>query len=243
MPALFAYLIAVGLLVGGGYGALSWLAAPEPVKVVAKAKSKPPPAHYADNSGPTSAQAGPSNDGAREASKPRLAGKSEINGADQAKVASTDKAVSGGQSPSASPEPEPSAVANEQDAKAQASGPAADQQARSAHAEIPQAASGQEAKQKADDAPPAEAKQGDAVPAQEEKQSAVAATAPATAAKTARRPHVRQASRRFEKRRLEVMTLRTIELPDGRRITQLIPYRAGDRDWDDGPAMAFEPDE
>ena len=49
MPALFAYLIALGLLLGGGYGALSWLAAPEPVKVVAKAKSKPPsPPHRAD---------------------------------------------------------------------------------------------------------------------------------------------------------------------------------------------------
>lgn len=48
MPALFAYLIAVALLLGGGYGALSWLAAPEPVKVVAKATPKPPPAppHY-----------------------------------------------------------------------------------------------------------------------------------------------------------------------------------------------------
>jgi hypothetical protein len=42
MPALLAYLIAVGLLLGGGYGALSWLAAPEPVKVVATAKPKPP---------------------------------------------------------------------------------------------------------------------------------------------------------------------------------------------------------
>ncbi len=250
MPALFAYLIAVGLLVGGGYGALSWLAAPEPVKVVAKAKPKPPPAHYADDAGSTPAQARPSNDGASEASKPGLAGKSEVNGADQAKVASTDKAVSSGQPLSASAKPEPPAGANARNANAQASGPAADQQARSVHAGIPQAASGQEAGQKADDAPPAEARQGDAVPAREEKQSAVAAVAPATAAKTARRPNVRQASRRSEKRRLDVMTLRTIELPDGRRMTQLIPYRAGDlprrageRGWDDRPAMAFEPDE
>src|SRR5882757_3141496 len=43
MPALFAYLLAVGLLLGGGYGALSWLTAPEPVKVVVKAKPKQPP--------------------------------------------------------------------------------------------------------------------------------------------------------------------------------------------------------
>ena len=52
MPALFAYLIAVTLLLGGGYGALNWLATPEPVKVVAKATPKPPPPHYADNSIP-----------------------------------------------------------------------------------------------------------------------------------------------------------------------------------------------
>jgi hypothetical protein len=37
MPALFAYLLAIGLLLGGGYGALTWLAAPEPVKIAAKA--------------------------------------------------------------------------------------------------------------------------------------------------------------------------------------------------------------
>src|SRR3981189_635646 len=47
MPALFAYLLAVGLLLGGGYGALSWLAAPEPVKVVAKAKPRPTPPYEA----------------------------------------------------------------------------------------------------------------------------------------------------------------------------------------------------
>ena len=40
MPALFAYLIAIGLLLGGGYGALNWLAAPEPVKVLRKVKPK-----------------------------------------------------------------------------------------------------------------------------------------------------------------------------------------------------------
>jgi hypothetical protein len=38
MPALFAYLLAVCILLGGGYGALNWLAAPEPAKVTAKAK-------------------------------------------------------------------------------------------------------------------------------------------------------------------------------------------------------------
>jgi hypothetical protein len=33
------------------------------------------------------------------------------------------------------------------------------------------------------------------------------------------------------------MTLRTIEFPDGRRITQLIPYRGGER------ALAFQPED
>jgi hypothetical protein len=60
MPALFAYLIAVGLLLGGGYGALSWLAAAEPIKVVAKAKSKPPsPPHDEANAEPASSSASP----------------------------------------------------------------------------------------------------------------------------------------------------------------------------------------
>src|ERR1700675_3247122 len=51
----------------------------------------------------------------------------------------------------------------------------------------------------------------------------VASIAPASAAMTPKRPHGRQASRRSDKRPPpEVMTLRTIELPDGRRMTQLI---------------------
>jgi hypothetical protein len=33
------------------------------------------------------------------------------------------------------------------------------------------------------------------------------------------------------------MTLRTIEFPDGRRVTQLIPYRSG------GRVLAFQPDD
>jgi hypothetical protein len=34
---------------------------------------------------------------------------------------------------------------------------------------------------------------------------------------------------RLEKRHLAVMTLRTIRFPDGRQVTQLIPYRGGAR--------------
>jgi hypothetical protein len=47
---LFAYLLAIGLLLGSGFGALSWLAAPEPVKVTAKARpARPSPPHYPEN--------------------------------------------------------------------------------------------------------------------------------------------------------------------------------------------------
>jgi hypothetical protein len=124
---------------------------------------------------------------------------------------------------------------------------------------MPQPATDQEAKQQVE-APPAAAKRDDSALArreeekhEEEKRSAqavspgnaqtIASIAPTAAAKTAKRPYVRQASRRSEHRPLEVMTLRTIELPDGRRITQLIPHRSGDRYRGDSPAMVFEPDE
>jgi hypothetical protein len=251
MPALFAYLIAVALLLGGGYGALNWLATPEPVKVAAKAAPKPPTPHYAENSKPDSTQANPPQVSPPEPSRPEAPGKPETNGTDQVKAAATDKAVSSDQSPSASPspQPEPLAAASQQEAKAEVSRPARD---RPAQVEMPQAATEEGAKQHAE-APPAEAKQDDRAPArhEEEKQSAQAVppgnaqtvVSIAPVAKAAKRPHVRQAGRGFEKRPLELMTLRTIELPDGRRMTKLIPYRGADRRRNDGPAMAFGPDE
>jgi hypothetical protein len=84
MPALFAYLVAVGLLLGGGYGALSWLAAPEPVKVVAKAKPKPPSRDEANsdatllaNSSATDQAASRSNDQPSPASSEPIVAASE----------------------------------------------------------------------------------------------------------------------------------------------------------------------
>jgi hypothetical protein len=253
MPALLAYLIAVTLLLGGGYGALSWLATPEPVKVVAKARPKPPPPHYADNPDPGSAQANAPQVSPIEQSKPEAPGKPEISGTDQVKAAVNDKAVSRDQPPSASlsPQPEPPAAASQQEAKAEISDPARDLRDLPAQVVRPQAATDQGARQHAE-APP-EGRQDDLAPArhEEEKQSTEAASPSnaqtmasiAPAAKATKRPHVRQASRGLEKRPLEVMTLRTIELPDGRRMTRLIPYRGGDRYRDDGPAMFFGPDE
>ena len=253
MPALFAYLIAVALLLGGGYGALSWLATPEPVKVAAKATPKPPP-HYADNTRPVPTQLSAPQVSAPEPSKPDAPSKPEIRGTDQIKAAANDKAVSGEQPPSASssPQPEPPAAASRQEAKAEISDPPRDQRDRPAQVEKPQAVTDQEAKQHAE-MPPAEARQDDPAQArhEEEKQSTEAAppgytqtvASIAPAAKPAKRTRVRQASRGSEKRPLEVMTLRTVELPDGRRMTQLIPYRGRDRHRDDSPAMAFGPDE
>jgi len=206
MPALFAYLIAVGILLGGGYGALNWLAAPEPVKVVAKAKPRPKP-HY-------------------EATPP------EAGSSDASSLASndSDRAASGSNDRPLSPQPGSSAGAKvqdvqavvSQDAQAMVSGPAPDLQARSADAEVSPADAKQEATQSVEAASPAVPSNGQ-----------TAASIPAAAAKTVKRPHLRQAGGRSEKpaerRALELMTLRTIEFPDGRRVTQLIPYRGSER--------------
>ena len=59
----------------------------------------------------------------------------------------------------------------------------------------------------------------------------------ATAAKTVKRPLLRQASRRSDRRALALMTLRTIEFPGGSRVTQVLPYPSRER------VLAFEPDE
>jgi hypothetical protein len=68
---------------------------------------------------------------------------------------------------------------------------------------------------------------------------AVSAVSPAIVTKPVKRRLARQAGERSEKSGLEksglvVMTLRTIEFPDGRRATQLIPYRGA-------RALASEP--
>jgi hypothetical protein len=250
MPALFGYLIAVALLLGGGYGALNWLAAPEPVKVAAKAKQPASPPHYADDIGASSTQAIAPPANLSETAKAEVTSEPGVDGTDQVRTASNDKPALSDQRPS--PRPEQSSAASRQDAKAEGSGPAQEQD-RSAPAGTPPAAADREAKQHVE-APVPETNQDNSAPArQEEKQPAqavspgsaqsVASIAPASAAKTPKRPYVRQASRRSERRPLEMMTLRTVELPDGRRMTQLIPYRGADRRRDDGPAIAFGPDD
>lgn len=222
MPALFAYLIAVGLLLGGGYGALSWLATPEPVKVVAaKAKPKPTP-HYEANPEATSSEARSS------------AG--NVSAPSSSALDDSDRAASGSNERPPSPRPEVNLAAGEQGAKAQVSGPAQDQQNRSANAEVSPA----EPSQLAEAAPAEDATHEARLPAQAvppvspNKQQITASTAAVSVAKPMKRPHLRQAH--SEKPALALMTLRTIEFSDGRRITQLIPYRNGE------PALEFPPD-
>ena len=62
---------------------------------------------------------------------------------------------------------------------------------------------------------------------------AAAAVEEKIAARPSKRSTRKMASHRPEKRQLALMTLRTIEFSDGRRMTQLIPYRGRER------AMAF----
>jgi hypothetical protein len=206
MPALFAYLIAVGLLLGGGYGALSWLAEPERPKVVAKVKPKPLPRYDVTSN--------------------------ETNG--------PDLSISSSNASSSSPESKQAGPGSNHQPPTTLAETRAEPDAQDAHArmvEDPQKndrhdplvasvdASSQPAKQPVNAVPPAPS------------HAQVASLAPATAAKTAKRPHPGQTGSHSEKQGLVLMTLRTIEFPDGRRVSRLIPYRRGER------ALPFQSDD
>jgi hypothetical protein len=175
MPALFAYLIALGLLFGAGYGALNWLAEP-PVKVAAKAKSK--------SKLQPSYQQAPSSD---QALSPEIAEASPpARKSDQGSVTPT---------------------ANDHDAASASKDQKIPSQAQPSLA-TPSPATDEPAMQPAIASP--------------------AASAPAALDRPSKRFHSRQAGSHVEKRKLVAMTLRTIEFPDGRRITQLIPLGSGE---------------
>jgi hypothetical protein len=186
MPALFAYLIAVALLLGGGYGALTWLAAPEPVKMAVKAnvKAKPKPS-------------------AREDEKSeREDEKSEARSADINSPAIPDgESEASGSAASGSNENPPPQNLPLQNAPTNVA---------AAHAEVHQSAEAESTT-----AP---------VASLASRQAAV--SSPSAVAKTMKRRQPRQADGRSEKSALTLMRLRTIEFPDGRRVTQLIPYRS-----------------
>jgi hypothetical protein len=217
MPALFAYLIALCLLLGGGVGALNWLAAPEPMKVAAKASPK-----SKLSSPPTQARP-------EEISAAALPATSlDATAADTAAAVAPSPSADIGKAASASivppaQETEKSVATVERDAQPESVTPPPDQPARSAHAEI-----------RADEAKPAEKA---VVPAKPSPRVLTAsASSPADNAARPSKRH-RQASNRPEKRKLELMTLRTIQFDDGRRVTQLIPYRGREH------ALAFGDDD
>jgi hypothetical protein len=255
MPAFFAYLLVVALLLGGGYGALNWLAAPEPVKVAeakprahartgseAKPSEAKPPEAKPSEANPSEAkpsEAKPSQAKPSEAKSPD-ANSVAINGNDNDKAAG----VSINQpSPSV---PEAASASSEQRAPASAPGPAAaaapDPKTRSANADV---LSREAEKHNATSSSPAESGHGATQQSSEVGPSsaqAPSAAAPAAAARRLARPRIRQADRHSGKGALALMTLQTIEYPDGRRVTRLIPYR-GDSYRGDVRPLSFQSDE
>jgi hypothetical protein len=224
MPSLFAYLIAVGLLLGGGYGALTWLAAPEPVKIVAKAKPTPRP-HFGEANREAASE--PSGYESQTAS-PETTSPETVDRSGQVAVGSNQPRVA---PPAAVNTASTETASREQGAPAEASMPA--QAQASAPAQVQQSPAVNTEVSSAEIAPPERAQPARAASTgnQETNQTAATAAGPAAAAKMpkVKRPHQRLASR-SERPALALMTLRTIEFPDGHRVTQLLPYHGGDRD-------------
>jgi hypothetical protein len=269
MPALFGYLVVIGLLLGGGYGALNWLVAPEPAKVASKAAQKPLlPPHYPEVSDVKSADSTSATPTPSESNSAATGGNERPGSNDQPSSA----------------QPQADTAANEQGAHADRPSPSTDIQAPAARAMVARSESGIPTAQ----APSTEAskptrKMAAAMPGHAKDASS---TAPVTATKTAKRRNLEasrdhddqyyndhredyygdnaeQHDRRSAERRrgsagqqyagapyrgerdypasrsLALMTLRTIEFPDGRRVRQLLPYR---RTPDRVPALE-EPDE
>jgi hypothetical protein len=147
--------------------------------VVAKAKPKLPPLHYADDSG-ASTQANPPQASLSEAARPEAMSTPEVNGTDQVKTASSEAATSD-QPPPTSSSQQPATVVK-QDAKAAGTAPAqqtasAQQPDRSARAEMPQAAADHEAGHPAATVP--ETNQDHPAPAKHEEKQAAQAVSPA----------------------------------------------------------------
>jgi hypothetical protein len=224
MPALFAYLIALGLLFGTGYGALNWLAQPEPVKVAAKAKpkSKSPPYQAPSQEVAEATPPASKSDDSSPASKP------SVNDHDGASL-SIDRQTPPLAQPSAAAAQPSAAAADKQATPPEATAPAP--AIRSANAEI----SSEEAKRSSDETRrSAELSIKPAVRADQPRTSQTrtsqtdVSSAPEANDRISKRSHPRQTGSHGERRALAVMTLRTIEFPDGRRITQLIPLGGGE---------------
>jgi hypothetical protein len=227
MPVLFAYLIALTLLVGGGYGALNWLVTPEPVKVAAKVRHHPRPTpNYETIEPPLSAGEQPGVESpeanAAAASKVMDEGRRDMTSA------ASDHAAQISSSPAA-PAPTEQKTIEQQRSEAKqiaAVEPGEKPQIRAARAQMAsrpkrvvesraQPASRPTKRQAAD----------------EDDDKPVARPRLARVADSAERRGMDRPLR-VERRKLALMTLRTIEFSDGTRATRLIPYRDAARDDD-----------
>jgi hypothetical protein len=179
MPALLAYLVALGLLLGGGFGALTWLAAPEPLRVVTKARPKQvfrPPAGSENQ---------PNVEQPQFDSMAGTDGEHATIGASRLFTASA---------PDASP-PARKAAPTERPIEIK---PSAD----------------------AETVPPKANRTSQSVRKVSTSGQAIESMG------ISRPPRPRRFNDRPAQRKLELMTLRTIEFADGHRVTQLLPYRS-----------------
>jgi hypothetical protein len=206
MPILFAYLLMVGLFVGGGYGTLYWLTTQEPVKTATAHHPRPTPVT------PSVAQAPVAN--------------SEPRGSDTAATSDADAEKH--------PAPESGNHVADNDApaiaaKADTAGtpPTADIASQSG---VPHPARTVAAVADPSPAPDAAQK----TPAQKP----VAAATPEQAMPPVNAPAKPQRNRiasHARHDRLEAMTLRTVEFPDGSRRSFLIPSARRQR------TLAYDP--
>jgi hypothetical protein len=279
MPALFTYLIVIALLIGGGYGGLSWLAAPEPTKIASAAPQKPPPPqqHY-----PAEPEMKPLESTSANPTPSRSEPVSADSGGER----------EGWNEKQSSLAPE-LGTARGQGREAEVSAPAQDRPGPATNVQVspvPALETRNEAnesvgkaKEGASSAPAKKQIGKMAVAAQGDAQAKL--TPPLTTAKTTKQRYAREASpdhrdhrknaerrdqsdaeqhhgytgREFagrpyggqreylRSRALALMTLRTIEFPDGRRVSRLLPYRRMPFPMipypDDDSVPAFEPDE
>ncbi len=199
MPALLTYLIALCFLIGGGYGALNWLAAPDLPAVAAraspKAKSMSPPPSVPETSIPQKSL--PASQRTVSLAEPY-----SFPHLEEAEVSSVDA--------SASHEVATHFARDERDVQL------GGRQLGTSSAEVP-----------SDKVNPTE------TDVRAVRSVARTSSVPADIASNGQRPHRRQAGDSPVKRKLALMTLRTIQFDDGRRVTQLIPYR------ERGRALAF----
>ena len=245
MPALFAYLVAVTLLLGGGYGALTWLAAPEPVKIAAKVKPKrvrhyetiPPISDPSETSTTTSsATNAPESDGSNESASGYARAKDVVSVTDDL----APSLPSTNDPPKSDTRAEVNEHVNKQiNEQASGDGPAAipdpvQDRNRAARAEAPVTETKRKISEGTQPSPSRPSP-----PESSGRPQSVASADSATGAKVVNRSRLSRADRHSERsahaerRGLVRMTLRTIEFPDGSRETRLIPYRDGGRNLDD----------